>query len=116
MISPLRGRRPPKVMGTAHRNHRAVARFDHHMVAGQLHPTRCYPAALGEGITNGRKPTEGLVIGRRVMHADDRALDGREDGASEAWKPLRWFGAQERPEREWCRSPSLVDRDEVDRE
>src|SRR3954454_11215350 len=99
----------------AHRNGWAVARFDHHVVASQLRPTRCCPAALGEGITNGRQPTEGVVIRRGVMHADYHALDGREDGAPEAWKPLRMFGTQEGPERDRCGAPSLVDWDEVDR-
>jgi hypothetical protein len=100
----------------AHRNHRAFARLDHHVVASQLHPTRCYPAALGEGITNGRQPTEGVVIRRRVVHADDHALDRREDCSPEAREPFRWFGAQKGPQRDWCRSPSPVDWDEVDRE
>src|SRR3954447_9688155 len=86
----------------AHRNDRAVARFDHHVVASQLRPTRCCAAALGEGITNGRQPTEGVVIRRRVMHPDDLALDRREDGAPEAWKPLRVFGTQEGPEGDRC--------------
>ena len=78
----------------AHRDHGAVTRFDHHVVASQLRPTRCCPTALGEGITNGRQPTKGMVIRRRVMHADDHALDGREDGKPETRKPLRRFGAQ----------------------
>src|SRR3954447_21830907 len=100
----------------AHRNGWGVGRFDHHVVASQLRPTRCGPAALGEGITNGRQPTEGVVIWRGVMHADDHALDRREDGAPEAGKPVRMFGTQQGPERDRCGAPSLVDWEEVDRE
>ena len=72
------------LLQVAHGDHRAVARFDHHVVASQLRPTRCCPAALGEGIADGRQPTEGMVIRCRVVHADDDALDGREDEAPEA--------------------------------
>jgi hypothetical protein len=50
------------------------------------------------------------------MHADDDTLDGREDAAPEARKPLHRFGAQKRPERDGRRPPCLIDWNEVDRE
>ncbi len=56
----------PGVLQVAHGDHRAVARFDHHVVASQLSPTRCCPAALGEGMADGRQPTEAMVIRRHL--------------------------------------------------
>ena len=75
----------------AHGNHNAC-RLDEHMVSGEPHPARSGSAPLSQRVDDGWQATEGLVVGLGVVGGNDRALDRRQQWASEAWEPVGWFG------------------------